>query len=391
MKRPSTARLRRSGHGPPHGGHYQADAHRQTHPMTLRRDLFGERPARQRHHPPAFITPTAKRSPSAPSSSRRRRGRGEGPCGTRRSDRRPTGQEIAERRAAVGQARALERRELVEPGDQETGGAEAGRRGPAGRRQHAASCRARCSSAAPIAYPSHASRYRTRMCRRRERFRFVALKAMEGAHPRPGGRRHHRRHHAEPHQRQRQEARAGNSVRVSSHHIGARRATGTLTRHSKCENRPCDPVVRNDDHAIVGTRTRRRASTCVGAWIWLKMFSNSTGFDLSRPRICVTTVFSRSTIEARLVAPVSVEAIARNSVGCRVATNAASFSHGPPARPVRIVSSARRCAVRRRLVDDDRLQPAAVDHPLRRVERDDGARAGQRPSPNAPSSTRSAQ
>ena len=120
--------------------------------------------------------------------------------------------------------------------------------------------------------------------------------------------------------------------------------TGTLvTRHSNCEKRPCDPDVRNRTTPSSYSDSPS-AITWVGAWIWLKMFSNSTGLDLSRPRICVTTVFSRPTMDPRLTGPSSSNAIARNSVGCRVATNDASFSHGPPARPIRIVSSARRCA-----------------------------------------------
>ena len=108
------------------------------------------------------------------------------------------------------------------------------------------------------------------------------------------------------------------------------------------------------------------------------MFSNSTGLDLSRPRICVTTVFSRSTMEARLTGPSSSNAIARNSVGCRVATNAASFSHGPPALAHQDRLERPPLRVGRALVDDDRLQPAAVDHALRRVERDHRARARER-------------
>jgi hypothetical protein len=42
--------------------------------------------------------------------------------------------------------------------------------------------------------------------------------------------------------------------------------------------------------------------------------------------------------------PSSSKTTGRNSMGCHSLTNAASFSQGPPTRPLKIVSSASRCA-----------------------------------------------
>jgi hypothetical protein len=121
-------------------------------------------------------------------------------------------------------------------------------------------------------------------------------------------------------------------------------ATGSpFTRQSKCENRPCEPLVRNLTTPSSYSDSPS-AMTCTGAWIWLKMFSKRTGLDLSRPRIWVTTLFSRSAMEARFTGPSSEKSIARNSVGCRVPTNAASAAHGPPAWPMKMASRASRCA-----------------------------------------------
>src|SRR4030095_11232037 len=102
---------------------------------------------------------------------------------------------------------------------------------------------------------------------------------------------HHRRHHGQPRQRERPHAGGGRRVRVCGHHIEPYAAPAT--RHSKLGERPCDPALRNRTTPSSYSESPS-ASTCVGAWIWLKMLSNNTGLLLSRPRICVQKGLSRS-------------------------------------------------------------------------------------------------
>src|SRR5262245_48836164 len=103
---------------------------------------------------------------------------------------------------------------------------------------------------------------------------------MEGSYPRPGSRRHHGRHHAKPHQCNRPEGSARSCVRVTGHHIAEGAGGEPLTRHSNCEKSPCVPVLRNLTSPSSYSDSPS-AMTCVDPWIWLKMFSNSTGLDLS--------------------------------------------------------------------------------------------------------------
>jgi hypothetical protein len=93
------------------------------------------------------------------------------------------------------------------------------------------------------------------------------------------------------------------------------------------------------------------AITCVGAWIWLKMFSKLTGRSRSRPRIAVTLeVFSH---EASQHLPWSSDLTAQDPLG-----TASLLGRGL-------------------LIDDDRLDPAAVDHPLRALGGDHRSHAAE--------------
>ena len=150
-----------------------------------------------------------------------------------------------------------------------------------------------------------------------------------------------------------------------------------LTVHSNWENRPCDPVVRNETTPSSVLRLAERD-------------------DLCRRVDLIEAVLEQHRL--RLVATADPLDDGLQPAGDRRAFGGAFVNEVDGAELGRLTRGDERRQLlprpagpsgedrferaallgRRRVVDDDRLQPAAVDHALRCVERDDGSRARQR-------------
>ena len=147
---------------------------------------------------------------------------------------------------------------------------------------------------------------------------------------------------------------------------------------SKFENSPCDPVVVHDDDAVVvvGVAEREHLPRRVDL---VEDVLEDHGLRFDRGRGSASRSSSGDRRSTRVwSAPSSAISIGRNSVGCCVATKRGQLR--PRAADTAREDGLDRAPLRGRRggVDDERLRPLAVDHPLRRVEGDDGLHAGER-------------